>query len=306
MILLPSLETAAFERFLDSVEVASLVVERLLELDRPGAGQTGGREPLLEAGAGELGDRRVAFFGAGVAAQARQRRRVALLADARIEQSVEAAEEHLPEIEVRQHQATVELRGVTLVAGRGQQDLQVLAHARIGGRGELRLEVARDRCEIRLEPRVVCRASGRAPRCRDPRRRAPPPFQVRIAPAPSSSGAAFALLCATQSPSAACAAEAAASTSTKAASPESDRHLAGLLQSMKFRADRPSYSGRPAHDRPVAQDGPCRRLRRNACDTRGHPALWRAGRPLLPHCKSRFTEWTPRSARSTVLAPART
>ena len=109
VILLPALETAALEGFLDAGQVTPLVVERLLNLDRPRAREAGSRKSLFHPGARQLGDRRGAGFGAGVAAQPGERGGVALLGDPRIEQRIEAPEQDLAEIEIGQHQPPVEL-----------------------------------------------------------------------------------------------------------------------------------------------------------------------------------------------------
>ena len=85
------------------------IVERLLNLDRPWAGEAGSRKSLFHPGARQLGDRRGAGFGAGVAAQPGERGGVALLGDPRIEQRVEAPEQDLAEIKIGQHQSPVEL-----------------------------------------------------------------------------------------------------------------------------------------------------------------------------------------------------
>ena len=155
MILLPALEAAPFEGFLDACQVTSLIVERLLDLDGPRPRETGSRKPLFHTGASQLGDRRESLFAAGIAAQPRERRWIALLRDPRIEQRVEAAKQYLAEIEVGQHQPPVELRRVALVPGGRQQDLQVLADPRLRRRGDPGFQLSGNLRQVGLEPGVV-------------------------------------------------------------------------------------------------------------------------------------------------------
>jgi hypothetical protein len=59
-----------------------------------------------------------------------------------VQDVLEALEQRARQIEVRKHQAVIDAQGVRLALSRGDQDLQVLLHERIGG-GIARL------CELR-------------------------------------------------------------------------------------------------------------------------------------------------------------
>ena len=154
-VLFPALEAALPERLADAVHVARLVRERLVDLDRPRAGQARGGEALAHALLGELDERLVARFAAGVLAQARQRGGVALRVDARVEQPLEAAKQGLVDVEPRQHVLAVQPRGRDLLARRLHQDPQVLLDPRVGRSRDPRLEVRGDALEVGLEPFVV-------------------------------------------------------------------------------------------------------------------------------------------------------
>ena len=89
-VLLPALEAAALEQLLNAVEVARLVVEVLLRLDDPRTDQLRVACLLLVARASQHGDRLVTLLRADVAMQARQRRFLPALRDARVEQILES------------------------------------------------------------------------------------------------------------------------------------------------------------------------------------------------------------------------
>ena len=105
---------------------------------------------LLVACTGEHGDRLVTLLRADVAMQARQRRLLPALRDARVEQVLEAAEHRLPEIEERQRQLPTQLQAVLLVARGADENVEVAADQRIGRSAAQLLELGDRRPEIRL------------------------------------------------------------------------------------------------------------------------------------------------------------
>ncbi len=156
-VLLPPLEAALREQVVHALQVALGVAEVLLHLTGPRAGQSLVAEPLRRTLARKLGDRGVTGLAADVLAQPHERSRVARLVDARVEQRLEAAEQHAGHVVVGQHQAPVQRAGVALVGFGRDQDLQVLADARVGGPGQLRLQGVAHLSGIGLEALVEAR-----------------------------------------------------------------------------------------------------------------------------------------------------
>ena len=113
-------------------DLGASIKQQLLHFHRPRRSQSRVPETLLDAIARQLGDRLIAGRGAAVALQAHQRRRVARLRVALVQQLLEAGVDRLRQIKVRQQQPVVELQGDALVARGLQKDLQVLAHQRVG------------------------------------------------------------------------------------------------------------------------------------------------------------------------------
>ena len=103
--------------------------------------------------------------------QARQRRLLPALRDARIEQILEAAEHRLPDVEERQRQLPVQLQRVLLVARGADENVEVAADQRIGRSAAQLLELGDRRGEIRLLALEDARLEIEALRCRDLRRR---------------------------------------------------------------------------------------------------------------------------------------
>ena len=87
-------------------------------------------EPLAHALHGELGERLEARLGAGVLAQARQRRPAPLLRHLIVEQRAQAVEDGLRRVDVRQQQLLADVEAVPLLPDRFDQDLEVLANQR--------------------------------------------------------------------------------------------------------------------------------------------------------------------------------
>jgi hypothetical protein len=149
-VLLPAVQAALLQQITDAAHVLLLVLELLLDLERPRRGERRIVQSLLHARASQHGDRLEPRLRTVVTLQSQQRRRVALLRHALVEQCLEADEQGLREIEVRQQQAVVQLESGALIPRGLEQDLQVLFHARVGFVLECRGELRRHGIQIRL------------------------------------------------------------------------------------------------------------------------------------------------------------
>ena len=135
----------------DSVDVEAAVAHVLLNGGLHRAREARNREPLADTIARELQHGRVVRLDAGVALEARERRRAPLRRDLVVEQPADSKEDHLHCVEIRRLQAVGEVVRVNVVAGRFDQDLEVLPHRGIALSREALLEVRERALERRLE-----------------------------------------------------------------------------------------------------------------------------------------------------------
>ena len=133
------------------------VAKVLLDFGRPRTGQARLAESLGRPVLRQLRDWFVARLASRVLAQPLERSRIASAVDPRVKERLEAAEQHVRHIDVRQHQPAGEFAGSTLVAFRADEDLQVLLDPGVRGGREFRRELLAHDPRIRFEALVDVR-----------------------------------------------------------------------------------------------------------------------------------------------------
>ena len=156
-ILLPSLEAALLQQVPHAIDIAGRVVEILLDFNDPGPEERAVVHALFDARTRERRERLVAALRTRVALQAHQRGGVTLLVDAGVQHVLEAVEDLLAHVEVRNHQPATQCgrRGPAL---RGRdEDVEILLYAVVPGAGAGRLELGNGGGEVRFPPFIELR-----------------------------------------------------------------------------------------------------------------------------------------------------
>ena len=144
-VFLPALLAAARQQIARSLDETILVLQVLLDFDDPGLRERCLAHALFDSRASEHGDGFVAALGAGITLEASQRHSLLLFRHAIVKKILEAAIYGFSDTEIRKHQSIAQRDRIGLLLGGGDDDVDVLLQARIGGAAACLLEL-RDGC----------------------------------------------------------------------------------------------------------------------------------------------------------------